>query len=94
MEDGLLARLLGGCLMLAAVLWAVVLGEAGHNRVGKTLGLIAFGLEILYLYTVTLGTVLDTAFAFLLGGLLFIGLSYLLVRIDRRLSARAKGTSQ
>ena len=90
LADGFGSRLVGGVLVLGAVLWAVILGEGGRNRFGKVTGLLAFALEVLYLYVVTLGTVLDTALAFLLGGVLFIGLSYLLLRIDRRLLGRTK----
>ncbi len=81
------ARLAGGVIVLVAALWAVNLGQTGVHRVGKKTGLAAFGIEIIYLYVVTLGTLLDTALAFLAGGVLFIGLAYGLVRIDRRLAA-------
>jgi uncharacterized membrane protein len=60
---------------------------------GKGLGLTVFGLEIFYLYTVTLGTILNTALAFLVGGALFIALSVFLFRLDRHLSARRKAVT-
>jgi uncharacterized membrane protein len=81
------ARLAGGVIVLGAALWAVNLGQTGAHRVGKKTGLAAFGMEVIYLYVVTLGTLLDTALAFLAGGFLFIGLAYGLVRLDRRLAA-------
>jgi uncharacterized membrane protein len=87
-EDEMMARLIGGIIVLGAALWAVNLGQTGPQRVGKKTGLAAFGLEVIYLYVVTLGTLLNTAAAFLIGGLLFIGLAYGLVRIDRRLGAK------
>jgi uncharacterized membrane protein len=86
-EGDLESRLAGGVIVLGAALWAVNLGQTGSQRVGKKTGLAAFGLEVIYLYVVTLGSLLDTALAFLAGGLLFIGLAYGLVRIDRRLAA-------
>lgn len=89
LPDEMPARLLGGILVLGAASWAISLGQRGIRPIGKKTGLVLFGLEILYLYVVTLGTVLDTAVAFLFGGLLFIGLSIALLRIDRRLGARA-----
>lgn len=87
-------RFAGGLLVVVAALWAVSIGQSPETHRAKSLGLTVFGLEVLYLYTVTLGTILDTALAFLLGGVLFIGLSFLLFRIDRRLAARqAKGAA-
>jgi hypothetical protein len=87
-EDDMTSRLLGGIIVLGAALWAVNLGQTGPQRVGKKTGLAAFGLEVIYLYVVTLGTLMDTALAFLVGGVLFIGLAYGLVRIDRRLAGK------
>ncbi|MDQ4061738.1 MAG: DUF2157 domain-containing protein [Pseudomonadota bacterium] len=91
--DGFAARLIGGCLVMLGALWVVSLGQSGRQPAGKTTGLVVFGLEAIYLYTVTLGTMFDTALAFLGGGVLFIALSVTLIRIDRRLAARAMGAS-
>jgi uncharacterized membrane protein len=82
-EDAVLPRLAIAAIILAAALWAVGLGQTGREHVGKKTGLVAFGAEIFYAYVVTFGTLMDTAVAFLLGGLLFIGLSVLLLRVDR-----------
>jgi uncharacterized membrane protein len=87
--DDLMARVAGGVIVVAAALWAVSLGQTGTHPIGKTIGLFAFGVEVIYLYVRTLGTLLDTALAFLIGGALFIGLSFVLFRIDRRLAKRA-----
>jgi uncharacterized membrane protein len=84
-----LRKLAGGALVLIACLWAVALGQSGRHPIGKSLGLAAFGLEVLYLYVFTLGTQMDTALAFVGGGVLFIVLSFVLFRIDRLLSRRA-----
>jgi uncharacterized membrane protein len=84
-EERLLSRLLGGIIVLGTALWAINNGQTGPQRVGKTTGLAAFGIEVVYLYVVTIGTLMDTALAFLLGGILFIALAYGLFRIDRRL---------
>lgn len=88
-ENGTAARLVGGVIVIAVAIWSTNLGQTARLRGAKGLGLTAFGLEILYLYVVTLGTMLDTALAFLVGGVLFIGLAYGLFRIDRRLAAGA-----
>jgi uncharacterized membrane protein len=87
-ESDTLARLLGGIIVLGAAVWAINLGQSGPQRVGKKTGLVAFGIEVIYLYVVTLGTLMDTAAAFLGGGILFIALAYVLFRIDRRLSRK------
>jgi uncharacterized membrane protein len=83
-------RLASGLIVVVAALWAVSLGQTGRQGVGKTTGLVFFGIEVLYLYSITLGTVLDTAIAFLVGGVLFIVLAFILFRIDRRLTAQHK----
>jgi uncharacterized membrane protein len=86
--DEFWSRLAGGAMVLVASLWVVGLGHAGSLPGGKTTGLAAFGIEIVYLYAVTLGTLLDTAVAFLGGGVLFVILAFILYRIDRRLRAK------
>lgn len=81
-------RVAGGAIVIVAAIWAVSLGQSGVHPVGKALGLTAFGLEIIYLYVRTFGTLLDTALAFLGGGLLFVILAFVLYRTDRMLAAR------
>src|SRR5690606_10639721 len=83
--DTLPSRLAGGIGFIAAAVWAINLGQTAHVRGAKGLGLTAFGLEVVYLYGVTLGTLIDTALAFLAGGVLFVVLAWALYRIDRRL---------
>jgi uncharacterized membrane protein len=84
-DERLESRLIGGIIVLGAAFWAINNGQTGPQRVGKTTGLAAFGIEIVYLYVMTIGTLMDTALAFLVGGVLFIALAYGLFRIDRRL---------
>jgi hypothetical protein len=83
------ARVAGGVIVVVAALWAVTLGQSGRHPIGKTIGLAAFGLEVIYLYVRTFGTLLDTAVAFLGGGILFVLLSFVLYRVDRMLAGRA-----
>jgi uncharacterized membrane protein len=83
--DEFFGRLVAGSVVILGALWWISLGHAGH-AVGKKLGFLAFGAEVLYLYWVTLGTLIDTALAFLVGGVLFIGLAVLLFRLDKRLA--------
>lgn len=87
-SDEMTARAIGGVIVLGAALWAINHGQTGPHGVGKATGLAAFGVEVIYLYVVTLGTLIDTALAFLVGGVLFIALAYGLFRIDRRLARK------
>jgi uncharacterized membrane protein len=84
-EDGFTARLAGGALVLFGAVWVATLGHEGRNGFGSRTGVVAFGAEAIYLYTITLGTLLDTAVALFAGGLLFIAVSYGLLRFRRRL---------
>lgn len=89
----LVVQLALGVLTLAAALWAIGFGNRVASRTAANLGLTAFAIEILYLYFVTFGTLLDTALFFLVGGVLLIGLAAALVRLQRRLSpARQEAT--
>jgi uncharacterized membrane protein len=88
-EPDLARKVAGGAIVVLATLWAVTLGQSGHHPIGKSIGLVAFGLEVIYLYIFTIGTLLDTALAFLVGGVLFIALAYVLFRIDRILARHA-----
>ncbi len=85
-------RLAAGTVVILGALWWISLGLAGHP-VGNKIGLLAFGAEVLYLYSVTLGSLIDTALAFLVGGALFIALAYFLFRLDKRLAAPAAEAS-
>lgn len=88
-SDPLTYRLIGAVIVFGAALWAINLGQSGPQRVGKKTGLAAFGIEVIYLYIVTFGSLIDTALAFLGGGVVFIALAYGLFRIDRRLAGNA-----
>ena len=89
--DSLALHVLLGILALVAGLWAVANGNRRNGRASATFGLLAFAGEVLYLYFVTFGTLLDTALFFLIGGILLIGLAAVLVRLQRRLSAQESG---
>ena len=84
-------QIAGSVLALLACLWAVSLGQSGRHPVGKSLGLAAFGLEVLYLYVFLIGTQMDTALAFIGGGVLFVILAFVLFRVDRALERRRTG---
>ncbi len=92
--DDLIRRLAGGAVVIVAAVWAVSLGQTGRHPFGKSLGLTAFGLEVLYLYIFTIGTRLDTAVAMLGGGALFVVLAWALYRLDRRMKPRTAPASE
>ncbi|WP_436637016.1 DUF2157 domain-containing protein [Microbaculum sp. FT89] len=89
--NSLTLQVLLGILVIAASVWAAAYGTRHHSRSAATFGLLAFAGEVLYLYFVTFGTLLDTALFFLVGGLLLIGLAAILVRLQRRLSPPIQG---
>jgi hypothetical protein len=78
-----------GALFLVASVWLVALGTSQRNRFALNAGFAAFGLEVLYLYFETLGTLLGTAAFFALGGVLLIAGSLLMARVRRRVVAAA-----
>ena len=86
------ARAAGGAMVVVAALWTVSLGQTGTAGAVKSTGLFALGAEVVYLYAVTFGTLMNTALAFLIGGVLFIGLAWGLYRLDRHLARRGAST--
>ncbi|WP_342643581.1 DUF2157 domain-containing protein [Rhodoligotrophos ferricapiens] len=82
-EPGLWSRLVIAFIILCASLWLVALAQTASGQYVHGLGLIAFGAEVLYVYIETLGTLIDTALGFLIGGILLIALSFALLRLDR-----------
>ncbi len=83
-------RVVGGAMVAIAALWAVNLGQTGVAGSGKATGLFALGAEVVYLYAITFGSLMDTALAFLFGGILFIVLAWSLYRLDRHLARRQR----
>ncbi len=90
--DEMVGRMAGGVMVIIAALWAVNLGQTGVAGSGKSTGLFALGLEVVYLYAVTFGSLMNTAVAFLLGGVLFIVLAWGLYRLDRHLARQVAAT--
>lgn len=82
----LTGRLAGGAIVLGTALWCVRLGFSIGLPGGRTIGLIAFGIEVFVLYLITVGTLLQTSLAFLGGGLLLIALSVGIWAVNRRLT--------
>ena len=65
--------------------WAINLGQRRHHRGAINLGIAAFGIEALYVYFETIGSLLDTALFFLAGGVALVAMAVLLERIRRKL---------
>jgi hypothetical protein len=82
-DSEMVFRCFTGGLTLMLSLWLVSLGQSGAGRAAGRLGMVLFGVEVLYLYVQTIGTVLDTGLAMLTGGMLFIALSFGLLRLGR-----------
>lgn len=86
-DTELLKLLIYATLFLVMTVWLIAYGTNRGNRFALNGGLIAFTGECLYLYFQTLGTLLNTAAFFALGGIILIAGSILLPRIRRRLVA-------
>lgn len=86
--DRFVGLLVNGGLTLLAITWVVWRSQNSRRRAGMAIGLVAFGLEVLYLYVETLGPILDRAMAFIAGGVLFVAVAALLFRVDRHLARR------
>lgn len=78
-------------LFLALSAWLVSYGTAHDYRFAVNFGFVAFGAEVLYLYFETMGTLLDTAIFFALGGVLLIVGSIVMERMRRRLVQQVEG---
>jgi len=70
-------------LVLAA--WLVAYGASRGSRFAVNFGFVVFAAEVLWLYFETLGTLLDTAIFFALGGVLLIVGSVVFERMRRRI---------
>ena len=88
------ATLLYAVLFMALSIWLVAYGTSRNHRFALNAGLVAFTGECLYLYFQTLGTYLDTATFFALGGIILIAGSLILPRLRRRLVATANKETQ
>jgi len=71
-------------LFLALSVWLVAYGSSQRSRFALNAGFAAFAGEVLYLYFETLGTLLDTAAFFALGGVILIAGAYALARVHKR----------
>lgn len=76
-------------LAIAAISW----GLNSDNNGALWLGYIAFSLEILAVYSKTMGTLLNTSLFFLVAGVIVAGLAALAYRIHGRSAAHGEGAA-
>ncbi len=74
-----------GAGYLALSIWSINFGQRRDSPAAINIGFAAFGIETLYLYFETVGTLLNTAVFFLTGGIVLVLLALALERMRRRL---------
>ena len=67
-------------------IWAIQFGWQRDNRLVTVLGYVTFGVELLYIYFRTFGTLLDTALFYLVAGVLLVAMGFVFARLERRSS--------
>jgi uncharacterized membrane protein len=73
-----------GLLVIALSVGALILKGRDHGAV-RALAYTAFGSEILYLASLTVGSLLGTSVFFLLSGVIVLIIAWLVVRIEKRI---------
>lgn len=82
-----------GLIVLALSVGALLLKGRDHGGV-RALAYTAFGTEILYLASETIGSLLGTSAFFLLSGIIVMVIAWLMIRIEKRLKAqRSEGAA-
>ncbi len=71
--------------IIALAIWLINLGQRRHHNTAINIGFLLFAAETLYIYFETLGTLLDTALFFLVGGAGLVALAFGLERVRRKL---------
>src|SRR5690606_11887661 len=83
-----------GATFIGLSVWAINYGQRRHHRVAINLGIAAFGMEVLYIYFQTVGSLLNTALFFLAGGIVLVLMAVMLERVRRRLVGSGGGPAQ
>ncbi|MBY5657243.1 DUF2157 domain-containing protein [Rhizobium leguminosarum] len=78
-----------GAVTLAASVLAIVLHGRDNGAV-RYLAYVTFAAEMLYLASVTIGSILGTSSLFLFSGLVVALVAWLVIRLERRFSADAR----
>ncbi len=82
-------RVPAAVVVLGLAVWMIAFGRRRQAAGLYWGGFAAFAAEVLYLYFVTLGNLLDTSVFMLVGGVVFIALGWVLVRLARNGRGRA-----
>lgn len=88
MEDGWRLAVLGVVTLAASVLAIALHGR--DNGAVRYLAYTTFAAEMLYLASVTVGSILGTSSLFLFSGLVVALVAWLVIRLERRFSANAR----
>ena len=86
--DGFGAMLLATLIAFAGIVAALLL-RGRQSTLMRWLAYAGFTIELIFLYGVTLGTMIDTAGLFLFSGLALAVVAFLIMRIERRFGAAA-----
>ncbi|MGI9372272.1 MAG: DUF2157 domain-containing protein [Hyphomicrobiales bacterium] len=82
--SALVFKFLMAGFIIALAIWAIRFGWREHIRVITILGYIAFGVELLYIYFETFGTLLNTAIFYLIAGALLLALALGFTRLEQK----------
>lgn len=93
LADRMLSVALYGLIVIALSIGALMFNGKNHRGV-RGLAYSAFGIEVLYLASVTIGSLLGTSVFFLSSGLIVLILAYVVVRIEKRLNATPNAASE
>jgi uncharacterized membrane protein len=88
-EDGWRLVVLGVATLAASVLAIALHGR--DNGAVRYLAYATFAAEMLYLASVTVGSILGTSSLFLFSGLVVALVAWMVIRLERRFSANAQG---
>lgn len=89
--EGLVEQVVLGVAMLVAAVAGLFLSGRDNGAV-RYLAYAAFAAETLYLSSATLGSILGASGFFLISGLVVAVVAWLVVRLERRFSARSSAT--
>lgn len=81
-----------GLIVIAISVAALMLKGQDHRNV-RVLCYCAFGAEILYLASVTIGSLLGTSAFFLVAGVIVLIIAYLVVRIEKQIKSTPRSVS-
>lgn len=84
--------LLASIVAFGGIIVALLVGGAQSNRLRK-LAYAAFIFQLGFIYVVMLGSMLDTAGFFVVGGIVLALLAWLITHFERRFAADATGTA-